>query len=668
MKENSNWKKIICFISNTLLTMMTIAFYIIIMAIEFFALDALLRPLSIYEFKTGLLLIIQQKNILEMNKSYGSLISVSNSITFISSFISGFYLFYWIKKKIVLYSNKKTNSSTPIGPNPISKFKLVQENQEITDQNLSKIEMKELIGQSDLSSDSNFIIQADQNFSNSEELPESHSISYHIINLSTKGEVCFEKTTQCMCSIYFILFFLLIFMTNQFLYAWSPLTNFIPVAFETALIQATINPVIPQYSKTRKIPNLVRQIPREDQPNIVLIMSDSLGTNYLTSIKGKEKTPFINQLLAENDTYLFDQAIGVSGATDTAGPGILSGASMIASEDKKAIQEYIDLPTLSGMARSIEYDTMTFSSCITHFDNDLWPIFMHQLKESNEIYSPSTMKKPLTNEFGMDDRISVDKFREIIKERGPNAKPFYALLYFTNQHYPYIINNDTYIEPRDGSSRKEARYWSSLEITDYLVKHVVETLKMYGLYDRTVLTITADHGDLPGEKVDRTYNPTWEILSVPLWFHIPNVYMPSTSKKEIFQMNRNRPAMTTDILFTLAEILGFENLKSNNSHIFSGESLFEVKSTERIRIGYQGPPFFTDLNYHILLSNSTHCLRIFKNIMQSPTILERSANQYNKTETTFYWGDLTHEQKKYWKDIIDSIPVIKEKAMGKVNY
>ena len=50
---------------------MWITFDIIIMAIEFFTLDALLKPLSFYEFRTALLLLMQQQNILEMNKSYG---------------------------------------------------------------------------------------------------------------------------------------------------------------------------------------------------------------------------------------------------------------------------------------------------------------------------------------------------------------------------------------------------------------------------------------------------------------------------------------------------------------------------------------------------------------------------------------------------------------------
>ena len=68
--------------------------------------------------------------------------------------------------------------------------------------------------------------------------------------------------------------------------------------------------------------------------------------------------------------------------------------------------------------------------------------------------------------------------------------------------------------------------------------------------------------------------------------------------------------MNTDIVFTLAEILGFENSKFSNSQIFSGESLFKVKTIERIRIGYHS-------NYHIILSNSTHFLRIYKDVSLS---------------------------------------------------
>ena len=95
--------------------------------------------------------------------------------------------------------------------------------------------------------------------------------------------------------------------------------------------------------------------------------------------------------------------------------------------------------------------------------------------------------------------------------------------------------------------------------------------------------------------------------------------------------------------------------------------MFTCLSENRIRVGYQGPPFYQGFRYHVILSNITHVLLVY-NDEHDTTVLERSTNQYNKTGSIIKWGDLSLDQKRYWRIFIDQSPIISKATNGKVDF
>jgi arylsulfatase A-like enzyme len=82
----------------------------------------------------------------------------------------------------------------------------------------------------------------------------------------------------------------------------------------------------------------------------------------------------------------------------------------------------------------------------------------------------------------------------------------------------------------------------------------VNDLKARGLYDNSVIIVTADHGDSLGEegRMGHAYSLHPEIVRVPLIMHVP------AALRSQWSWDEQRAAFTTDITPTLYRLLGHE--------------------------------------------------------------------------------------------------------------
>jgi hypothetical protein len=116
----------------------------------------------------------------------------------------------------------------------------------------------------------------------------------------------------------------------------------------------------------------------------------------------------------------------------------------------------------------------------------------------------------------------------------------------------------------------EQRFMLQLQYTDSLLGELFLKLRQTGLYDESLVVVTADHGvsfRAGDERRDATETNAADILSVPLF-----VKLPGQARGEVDE----RPAQTTDVVPTIANVLGTETDWS-----LDGVSLLDEPESDR---------------------------------------------------------------------------------------
>ncbi|MCX8159979.1 MAG: sulfatase-like hydrolase/transferase [Candidatus Saccharicenans sp.] len=140
------------------------------------------------------------------------------------------------------------------------------------------------------------------------------------------------------------------------------------------------------------------------------------------------------------------------------------------------------------------------------------------------------------------DRIYETFSRWLEKNYGSR---FFAWVHFFDPHFPY--------NPPPEFARKfqSDLYDGEVAFMDRYVGRVIELLKIYGCYDRTLIIIAGDHGEAFGEKVEQGHGLFLYEMSVRVPFIVVGPGLPSGQVI-------NRPVRLVDILPTVADLLGIK--------------------------------------------------------------------------------------------------------------
>lgn len=149
----------------------------------------------------------------------------------------------------------------------------------------------------------------------------------------------------------------------------------------------------------------------------------------------------------------------------------------------------------------------------------------------------------------------------IAKEASTAGRPFFAVAHIDDVHHPYraAVGADVPVFPSPG---EQANYDRGIALFDRELAAMIAHLKQLSLWDRTVLIITADHGEEFGEHGGGIHSRTCygEVTHVPLLVRVPGE--PATRVKQ--------PVALIDIVPTLLALLG-----GDYSHLtLEGQSLY----------------------------------------------------------------------------------------------
>ena len=272
--------------------------------------------------------------------------------------------------------------------------------------------------------------------------------------------------------------------------------------------------------------------------NLVLVSVDTLRADHLSSYGATSlQTPHMDRLASEG--VLYERVSTVAPTTLPSHASLFTGVTPLAHGVHDNVGFYLDdrFTTLAAHLKDQGYDTAAFVGAFvldSRFGLDQG--FDHYDDEIEEAEDEG-VSGFVAQRRG--DAV-LQRALDWLASQEEGARPFFAFVHFYDPHTPY--------EPPDGSG-----YRGEVAYVDSLVGRLLSFLDTQGLTDRTLVALTADHGESLGEHGEAThglflYEAT---LRIPLLFRYPG----APSGKRI-----SDPMHITGVASEILEILGLPPL------------------------------------------------------------------------------------------------------------
>ena len=312
-------------------------------------------------------------------------------------------------------------------------------------------------------------------------------------------------------------------------------------------------------------PMLLRSRNRDTPPNIVLV---TLDTTRADTAADPLVAPTMARLAGEG--LSFDQAWSPSNTTTPSHASLFTGL-LPHDHGAVAVGRRLQAPagtTLAERLRAVGYRTAAAVS-VEHLDA------AHGFAAGFDRYLDATPA------MGRDGRVALGFAQDFLGEvEARSTEPFFLWVHWFDPHMPYLLPDDVERprvlledEPRgapipdairdrqrvswlpadEGLAHLRGRYRAGVAFTDAMLAALVAELEETGLWQDTILAVTADHGECLGEadihaSHTSLYEPT---LRVPLVLRLPWEEPQDPAAKGL-------PVSTMDLFPTLLELAGAE--------------------------------------------------------------------------------------------------------------
>lgn len=271
------------------------------------------------------------------------------------------------------------------------------------------------------------------------------------------------------------------------------------------------------------------------RPLVFLLVVDSLRADYLSPYNQAVRfTPGIEAFAKENG--VFSNAFTRYGGTGLSMPAIWAGAVL---PHQQYVLPFASMNTLEKLVDANGYRRLQSHDHITealwaHTDRDLG------LDQGR-------------TEMDFDFCGTVDEIGRALQQGAAAQSPVFAQTRSLNLHVAAVRNG--YVPPdKHYPAGFEPPYAYRVERIDACFGSFVATLKRLGVYDRSLIVLTADHGELIGEdgRWGHSYHMFPQVIQVPLFIHLPAAM--GTMRT---QMDGGAMALSTDITPTIYAALGY---------------------------------------------------------------------------------------------------------------
>ena len=273
------------------------------------------------------------------------------------------------------------------------------------------------------------------------------------------------------------------------------------------------------------------------KPNIFLFVIDSLRQDYVGPYNpAVHYTPEIDRFAKDKDSVVLQNAFTRYGGTALSEPAIWVGAMQL---HKQFIEPF---PPMNNLQKLLETDGYQ-----SYISTD--PLLRTVLAKSPSI----TGLDERTHAWSDLDFVATLKELETkIDERTDRAKPIFAY------SQPQNVHTITLARSKIPGGRKAVSIYE-LGRMDTAFGEFLGFLRQRGLYDNSIVILTADHGDSYGEYGRYGHSDFLfpEIIRIPMIVHLPE------EMRKHYVVDTKQPAFTTDITPSLFYLLGHKPILNN---------------------------------------------------------------------------------------------------------
>ena len=271
------------------------------------------------------------------------------------------------------------------------------------------------------------------------------------------------------------------------------------------------------------------------KPNVFLFVIDSLRRDYVGPYNSAvDFTPHIDQFA--KDSVVMQNAFTRYGGTALSEPAIWVGAMQL---HKQYIEPFYPMNNLQKLLDAEGYQSYVSVDVILKV-----------------MMNPGSSLTELDKDCkSWDDLDFVPTLKELeakIDARTDRQKPIFA---YTQ---PQNVHTLTLERSKIKGGRKAVSMYE-LRRMDAAFAEFVDFLRQRGLYDNSIIILTADHGDSYGEFGRWGHSDFLfpEVIRIPLIVHLPE------AMREHFVWDAKQPAFTTDITPSLYYLLGHPAVVNN---------------------------------------------------------------------------------------------------------
>ncbi len=274
--------------------------------------------------------------------------------------------------------------------------------------------------------------------------------------------------------------------------------------------------------------------PAERRPHIFLFVIDSLRRDYVSPYNPAVTfTPAIGKFAAEN--VAFQKVFTRYGATGLSVPSIWVGGMIL---HKQYVTPFAPMNSLHKLLAHENYERWM------SWDNVVDATVPHE-HEGPALDTTRAVKDFRFCETAAEITARLDNLK-------PGGPPVFAWALSQDIHISAITREGAAAIDQGNYGTFYPPYASRMKRLDGCFGQFIDALKARGLYDDSVVILTADHGDSLGEegRWGHAYTLFPEILQVPLIMHVPSWF------RDAHDSNPEALAFTTDITPTLYAMLG----------------------------------------------------------------------------------------------------------------
>lgn len=292
-----------------------------------------------------------------------------------------------------------------------------------------------------------------------------------------------------------------------------------------------------QYDNTA-IPTLRDHIPsyKGKPKNLVIILQESLGAQFVSHLGGRKITPNIDNLMQQG--WAFNQLYATGTRSVRGIEAVVTGFTPTPARSVvKLANSQQNFFTIAELLRRQGYTTQFVYGGESHFDN-MKSFFLGN--GFTDIVDADDIEDPLfvASWGACDESLFIQADKELTRLSNEN-KPFFSLVFTSSNHDPFDIPSGKVPVLKGEDDRDRA-----IRFADYALGKFIQQARGSSYWDDTLFLVVADHDA-------RVFGA--ELVPVKS-FHIPGVILGDN----ILPKQDNRVVSQIDLAPTLLSLMGLE--------------------------------------------------------------------------------------------------------------